>query len=89
MESEGMHPVDVLSPDFLEENQGLRLSWNTIPATEMQAKRLIVPIGAIYTPLSVPCEPMMAAPRTCSGPCGHSVLNPHWCAALSPLTPEN
>ncbi|KAK4645554.1 GTPase-activating protein S23 [Podospora pseudocomata] len=35
----------------VEDRDGVRLSWNVFPSTRMEASRLVVPIGALYTPL--------------------------------------
>lgn len=35
----------------MEERDGARLSWNTLPSSRMEASRLVVPIGVCYTPL--------------------------------------
>ncbi|KAK2765386.1 GTPase-activating protein S23 [Arachnomyces sp. PD_36] len=61
----------------VEERDGIRLSWNTFPSTRMEASRLIVPIGAIYTPLKEkPDTPLLQyEPVVCKMPC-KAVLNP-------------
>ncbi|PGH23239.1 protein transporter SEC23 [Polytolypa hystricis UAMH7299] len=61
----------------VEERDGIRLSWNTFPSTRMEASRLVVPIGAIYTPLKdKPDSPLLQyEPVTCKMPC-RAVLNP-------------
>ncbi|OJD20808.1 protein transporter SEC23 [Blastomyces percursus] len=61
----------------IEDRDGIRLSWNTFPSTRMEASRLVVPIGAIYTPLKEkPESPLLQyEPVTCKQPC-RAVLNP-------------
>ncbi|EGE86666.1 GTPase-activating protein S23 [Blastomyces dermatitidis] len=61
----------------VEDRDGIRLSWNTFPSTRMEASRLVVPIGAIYTPLKEkPESPLLQyEPVTCKQPC-RAVLNP-------------
>ncbi|KAG5289541.1 protein transporter SEC23 [Histoplasma ohiense] len=61
----------------VEDRDGIRLSWNTFPSTRMEASRLVVPIGAIYTPLKEkPDSPLLQyEPVTCKQPC-RAVLNP-------------
>mmetsp|Transcript_3147 Transcript_3147/g.4293 ORF Transcript_3147/g.4293 Transcript_3147/m.4293 type:complete len:766 (-) Transcript_3147:258-2555(-) len=34
-----------------EERDGVRLSWHTWPASRLEATRIVVPVGAMYTPL--------------------------------------
>ncbi|KHO00897.1 Sec23/Sec24, trunk domain protein [Metarhizium album ARSEF 1941] len=61
----------------VEERDGVRLSWNVFPSSRMEASRLVVPIGALYTPLKEkPDTPLLQfEPVTCKQPC-RSVLNP-------------
>ncbi|KAK2602663.1 hypothetical protein N8I77_009177 [Diaporthe amygdali] len=61
----------------VEERDGVRLSWNVFPSSRMEASRLVVPIGALYTPLKEkPESPLLQfEPVTCKQPC-RSVLNP-------------
>ncbi|KAI9894072.1 MAG: GTPase-activating protein S23 [Vezdaea aestivalis] len=61
----------------IEEKDGIRLSWNTIPSSRMEASRLVVPIGALYTPLKEKEDgPLLQyEPVTCKAPC-RAVLNP-------------
>ncbi|KKA28589.1 hypothetical protein TD95_004730 [Thielaviopsis punctulata] len=60
-----------------EDRDGVRLSWNVFPSTRMEASRLVVPIGAVYTPLKEkPETPILQfEPMTCKQPC-RAVLNP-------------
>ncbi|KAI1910606.1 GTPase-activating protein S23 [Ophidiomyces ophidiicola] len=62
----------------IEDRDGIRLSWNTFPSTRMEASRLVVPIGAVYTPLKErPEAPLLQyEPVTCKQPC-RAVLNPY------------
>lgn len=61
----------------IEDRDGVRLSWNVFPSTRMESSRLVVPIGALYTPLKEkPDTPLLQfEPVTCKQPC-RSVLNP-------------
>lgn len=61
----------------IEDRDGIRLSWNTFPSSRMEASRLVVPIGALYTPLKEkPDTPLLQyAPVACRPPC-KAVLNP-------------
>ncbi|ROW15522.1 hypothetical protein VPNG_02294 [Cytospora leucostoma] len=55
----------------IEERDGVRLSWNVFPSSRMEASRLVVPIGALYTPLKEkPESPLLQfEPVTCKQPC--------------------
>jgi len=55
----------------VEERDGLRLSWNTFPSSRMEASRLVVPIGALYTPLKeLSDQPLLQyEPVSCKAPC--------------------
>jgi protein transport protein SEC23 len=61
----------------VEDRDGVRLSWNVFPSSRMEASRLVVPIGVLYTPLKEkPDTPLLHfEPVTCKQPC-RSVLNP-------------
>ena len=63
----------------IEERDGIRLSWNTFPSSRMEASRLVVPIGALYTPLKeLTSTPLLQyEPVSCKAPC-RAVLNPFW-----------
>ncbi|MCJ1414309.1 GTPase-activating protein S23 [Xylographa parallela] len=86
----------------VEDRDGIRLSWNVIPSTRMEASRLVVPIGALYTPLKEkPDTPLLQyEPVTCKQPC-RAVLNPYatvdtrarlwicpFCLSRNPLPPH-
>ncbi|RYN51379.1 Protein transport protein [Alternaria tenuissima] len=62
----------------IEDRDGVRLSWNTFPSSRMEASRLVVPIGALYTPLKEKTDtPLLQyAPVACRAPC-KAVLNPY------------
>lgn len=61
----------------IEDRDGVRLSWNTFPSSRMEASRLVVPIGALYTPLKEKTDtPLLQyEPVSCKPPC-RAVLNP-------------
>ncbi|KAF1940800.1 hypothetical protein EJ02DRAFT_512883 [Clathrospora elynae] len=61
----------------IEDHDGVRLSWNTFPSSRMEASRLVVPIGALYTPLKEKADtPLLQyQPVVCRAPC-KAVLNP-------------
>ena len=61
----------------VEATDGVRFSWNVWPSSRLEATRMVVPLGCLYTPLKpiaelpvLPYEPVM-----CKGTCP-SVLNP-------------
>lgn len=61
-----------------ENLNGTRMSWNIWPSTRLDATRIIVPLGCMYTPLKstdnlqlVEYEPVMCRQRDCG-----SILNP-------------
>ncbi|KAH6654937.1 hypothetical protein BKA67DRAFT_591570 [Truncatella angustata] len=61
----------------VEDRDGVRLSWNVFPSSRMEASRLVVPIGALYTPLKEkPDTPLLQfEPVACKQPC-RAILNP-------------
>ncbi|TRX93937.1 hypothetical protein FHL15_005015 [Xylaria flabelliformis] len=86
----------------VEDRDGVRLSWNVFPSSRVEASRLVVPIGALYTPLKEkPDTPLLQfEPVTCKQPC-RSVLNPFcqvdvrarlwicpFCLSRNPLPPH-
>jgi len=66
---------DIVAQD---EQNGIRFSWNVWPSTRLEATRIVVPLGCMYSPLKR-IEGMPPAlpynPVRCSG-CG-AVLNPY------------
>lgn len=62
----------------MEEANGVRLAWNAIPNTRAETSRLVVPPGALYTPLKETEELAIANydPVCCSQPACRAVLNP-------------
>jgi len=67
--------------DFIQQNEdrdGIRLTWNVWPSSRLEASRLIVPLGALFTPLKerpdlppIQYEPIVCARSTCK-----AILNP-------------
>eukprot|EP00931_Biecheleriopsis_adriatica_P086355 TRINITY_DN61048_c0_g1_i1.p1 TRINITY_DN61048_c0_g1~~TRINITY_DN61048_c0_g1_i1.p1 ORF type:complete len:779 (+),score=200.31 TRINITY_DN61048_c0_g1_i1:55-2337(+) len=62
-----------------EQINGTRMSWNIWPSTRLDATRIIVPLGCLYTPLKeteglqlVEYDPIMCKGRDCG-----AVLNPY------------
>ncbi|KAJ3092767.1 GTPase-activating protein S23 [Quaeritorhiza haematococci] len=62
----------------IEDRDGVRLSWNFWPSTRLEATRMVVPIGALYTPLKERegFAPFQYDPVTCKAPC-RAILNPY------------
>ena len=61
----------------VEATDGVRFSWNVWPSSRLEATRMVVPLGCMYTPLKaienlplLPYEPVV-----CKGSCP-SILNP-------------
>lgn len=64
-----------------EDLNGIRFSWNTFPATKVEANKVVVPIGCLYTPLmnreesELPVahyDPIYCLKQTCK-----AILNPY------------
>jgi protein transport protein SEC23 len=63
----------------LEAQNGVRFSWNVWPTNRLDATRIVVPLGCLYTPLKptlglqlVEYEPVTCRTRDCS-----AILNPY------------
>lgn len=63
-----------------EDRDGVRFSWNIWPSSRIVAGRLVVPIGAMYTPLkrggntpTVRYDPIRCRNKNCN-----ACLNPYW-----------
>ncbi|OLL24880.1 Protein transport protein SEC23 [Neolecta irregularis DAH-3] len=56
--------------DAMEEQDGVRLSWNVWPSTRLEASRTVVPIAALYTPLKERDDipPVQYEPIACKQP---------------------
>ncbi|CAG0921771.1 unnamed protein product [Notodromas monacha] len=61
-----------------EERDGVRLSWNVWPSSRLEATRLVVPLGVLYTPMKELPElpPLMYDPILCSRSNCRAILNP-------------
>ena len=59
--------------------QGIRFSWNVWPSSRIEATRMVVPVGAMYTPLKKreDLPPVCYDPLRCSRPTCQAILNPH------------
>eukprot|EP01134_Creolimax_fragrantissima_P000713 CFRG0713T1 len=68
--------------DFIEDNEdrdGVRFSWNVWPSSRLEAQRLVVPIGCLYTPLKTKDDlpPVHYHPIVCSKQNCGATLNPY------------
>ncbi|KAJ2081905.1 GTPase-activating protein S23 [Coemansia sp. RSA 988] len=64
--------------EAIEDQDGVRCSWNVLPNTRIEATRGVVPVSALYTPLKERPEqpPIRYEPVMCKVPC-RAVLNPY------------
>ncbi|KAH3687581.1 hypothetical protein WICPIJ_001442 [Wickerhamomyces pijperi] len=62
-----------------EDVNGVRFSWNVFPNSRVEASRLIVPIGTLYTPLKVNPDLPIASyePNHCLNSSCKAILNPY------------
>ncbi|KAJ3289892.1 GTPase-activating protein S23 [Borealophlyctis nickersoniae] len=62
----------------IEDRDGIRLSWNVWPSSRLEATRMVVPIGCLFTPLKERegVQAFQYEPVTCKMPC-RAVLNPY------------
>jgi Sec23/Sec24 zinc finger len=92
-------PAEAYDPALQEELDGISFSWNTWPTTRIEASRIIVPIGAIYTPLKVrgpelpPVEypPVQCKCKAILNPfCGIDINSKTWtCQVSAPCRPRS
>jgi len=69
--------------DFITQNEdcdGVRFSWNVWPSSRLEATRMVVPVGCMYTPLKERPElpPICYDPVLCTRNTCRAVLNPFW-----------
>ncbi|XP_074663106.1 protein transport protein Sec23A-like [Tubulanus polymorphus] len=67
--------------EFIQQNEdrdGVRLSWNVWPSSRLEATRMVVPLGCLYTPLKERPDlpPIQYDPVLCTKPSCRAVLNP-------------
>lgn len=64
--------------EAIEDQDGVRCSWNVFPNTRIESTRSVVPVATLYTPLKErpECPPVMYEPVMCKAPC-RAVLNPY------------
>lgn len=61
-----------------EERDAVRFSWNVWPSSRLEATRIVVPVGCLYTPMKNRHDappPLSYDPIRCNG-CG-AILNPY------------
>lgn len=63
-----------------EERDGVRISWNLWPSSKVDAARLVVPLGVLYSPLKERPDlpPINYDPIPCSRSTCRAILNPFW-----------
>ncbi|NP_001086405.1 Sec23 homolog B, COPII coat complex component L homeolog [Xenopus laevis] len=61
-----------------EERDGVRFSWNVWPSSRLEATRMVVPLGCLFTPLKerLDLPPVQYEPVLCTRPTCKAVLNP-------------
>ncbi|ESN95356.1 hypothetical protein HELRODRAFT_185982 [Helobdella robusta] len=67
--------------EFIQQNEdrdGIRFSWNVWPSSRLEATRLVVPLGCLYTPLKERPDlpPIQYDPVLCTRAICRAVLNP-------------
>ncbi|XP_076311704.1 transport protein Sec23 isoform X1 [Tachypleus tridentatus] len=67
--------------DFIQQNEdrdGIRFSWNVWPSSRLEATRLVVPLGSLFTPLKERPDlpPVQYDPVLCNRPTCRAILNP-------------
>lgn len=62
-----------------EDMNGVRLSWNCFPSTKAEAAKIVVPTGALYTPLKAKEDLAVAQydPVICQNASCKAILNPY------------
>ncbi|XP_006824846.1 protein transport protein Sec23A [Saccoglossus kowalevskii] len=61
-----------------EERDGVRFSWNVWPSSRLEATRMVVPLGCLFTPLKERPDlpPIQYDPVLCGRPTCRAILNP-------------
>lgn len=79
--------MDVWDVRAAEERDAVRFSWNVWPSSKLEATRIVVPVGCLYTPMKARVDappPLSYDPIRCNG-CG-AILNPHASVSVSRLS---
>ena len=62
-----------------EDRDGVRFSWNVWPSSRLEATRMVIPLGTLYTPVKE--RPDLPAiqydPVLCTRPTCRAILNPY------------
>jgi protein transport protein SEC23 len=71
--------MSAMSFEDIEDQDGIRFSWNAFASSRVEATRMVAPISCMYTPLKEREEipPVFYEPVTCKPPC-RGILNPFW-----------
>lgn len=69
--------------EFIQQNEdrdGVRFSWNVWPSSRLEATRMVVPLGSLFTPLKERPDlpPLQYDPVLCTRPACRAILNPFW-----------
>ncbi|XP_025105919.1 protein transport protein Sec23A-like isoform X2 [Pomacea canaliculata] len=67
--------------EFIQQNEdrdGIRFSWNVWPSSRLEATRMVVPLGCLFTPLKERQDlpPIQYDPVLCTRPTCRAILNP-------------
>lgn len=67
--------------EFIQQNEdrdGVRFSWNVWPSSRLEATRMVVPLGCLFTPLKERPDlpPIQYDPVLCTRPTCRAILNP-------------
>jgi len=61
-----------------EERDGIRWSWNVWPTSGLEATRMVVPLGCLYSPMKkIKDLPVLEYEPVGCKSC-HAILNRHW-----------
>lgn len=68
--------------EFIQQNEdrdGVRFSWNVWPSSRLEATRMVVPLGSLYTPIKERPDlpPIQYDPVMCTRPTCRAILNPY------------
>ena len=68
--------------EFIQQNEdrdGVRFSWNVWPSSRLEATRMVVPLGCLYTPIKERPDlpPIQYDPVLCTRPTCRAILNPY------------
>lgn len=77
------HSAMATYQEFIQQNEdrdGVRFSWNVWPSSRLEATRMVVPLGCLYTPIKERPDlpPIQYEPVLCTRPTCRAILNPYW-----------